>query len=109
MTRAEQKAATRVRLMRAAEECFEAGGYEGATMRDIAAAANTSTGAAFNIWPSKHELHADVYGRNATAWRVAEAAVTASGKSWADMPTTERTFVASLAVIMLRDAGTLVR
>lgn len=56
-----QKAATREKVLSAARVVF-AGGYEQATIRGIASAADVSTGAIFASFPDKAALYKAVYG-----------------------------------------------
>lgn len=56
MSRAEQKAAMRIRLIDAARSLFGYGGYEGVTVREIALAAGVSTGAIFSRFGDKDGL-----------------------------------------------------
>ena len=57
------KAATRAKLIAAAERLWERpGSYEAATMRGIAAEAGVSTGAIFANWPGKEDLWREAMG-----------------------------------------------
>jgi len=56
MSRAEKKARTRAALLEAARERFSEDGYEGATIRAIAAAAGVSTGSVHAHFPDKRTL-----------------------------------------------------
>ncbi len=58
--RAQAKQVTRARLLQAAREMFAERGYEAATVRDIAAAANLSTGAVFASFTDKADLFNEV-------------------------------------------------
>ena len=58
--RAAAKARTRQRLIESAKQLFMERGYEGATVRDIAAAAGLSTGAVFASFADKVELFNEV-------------------------------------------------
>jgi AcrR family transcriptional regulator len=58
--RAAAKARTRRNLIEAARRLFMERGYDGATVRDIAAAAGLSTGAVFASFADKAELFDDV-------------------------------------------------
>lgn len=60
--RTEAKAATRGKVLEAARRCFDAVGYEAATIRDIAARAGLSTGAVFANFAGKADLYLAVYG-----------------------------------------------
>ena len=58
--RALAKQLTRAKLIEAAREMFADRGYEAATVRDIAAAANLSTGAVFASFADKADLFSEV-------------------------------------------------
>jgi AcrR family transcriptional regulator len=58
--RAQAKQRTRQRLLDAARRLFAERGYEAATVRDIAAAADLSTGAVFASFADKAELFTEV-------------------------------------------------
>ena len=58
--RALAKQQTRAKVLAAARELFGAQGYEGATIRDIAAAAGRSTGAVFANFADKSELFREI-------------------------------------------------
>jgi AcrR family transcriptional regulator len=58
--RALAKQQTRSRIIEAARRLFSEHGYEGATIRDIAAAANMSTGAVFANFADKYDLFRDI-------------------------------------------------
>jgi AcrR family transcriptional regulator len=58
--RALAKQLTRAKLLQAAREMFADRGYEAATVRDIAAAANLSTGAVFASFADKADLFNEV-------------------------------------------------
>ena len=58
--RALAKARTREKILASAKELFTAKGYEGATIRDIAAAAGMSTGAVFASFSDKSELFQEI-------------------------------------------------
>ena len=58
--RAENKARTRQKVLEAAKSLFMQRGYEGATMRDIAAEAGLSTGALFANFTDKADLFNEV-------------------------------------------------
>lgn len=61
--RAKSQAATRQRIVEAAETLFgAAGGYEAATIRTIAKAAGFSTGAVFGNFDDKAALYREIYG-----------------------------------------------
>lgn len=69
--RAAAKARTRRKLIEAAKQLFMERGYEGATVRDIAASAGLSTGAVFASFSDKAELFNDVLLSDAEAQIVA--------------------------------------
>src|ERR1700710_582460 len=58
--RAENKARTRQKVLDSAKRLFMTHGYEGATMRDIAADAGLSTGAVFANFSDKADLFNEV-------------------------------------------------
>src|ERR1044072_3472300 len=58
--RAENKARTRQKVLESAKRLFMQRGYEGATMRDIAADAGLSTGALFANFTDKADLFNEV-------------------------------------------------
>ena len=58
--RALAKQQTRTRVLAAARQLFSVHGYEGATIRDIAAAANMSTGAVFANFADKYDLFREI-------------------------------------------------
>ena len=58
--RALAKQQTRAKVLAAARELFSTAGYEGATIRDIAAAAGMSTGAVFANFSDKSELFREI-------------------------------------------------
>lgn len=62
MTRKEDKAATRAKLIEVAREVFDTVGYEMATMRVISTKAAVSTGSIFSSFADKRELYAAAYG-----------------------------------------------
>jgi AcrR family transcriptional regulator len=57
------KALTTSRISDAAKPLFEARGYEGVTIRDVAKASGYSTGAVFNCYVDKADLWTRVMGR----------------------------------------------
>jgi AcrR family transcriptional regulator len=57
---AETKAATRQRILGAAQKLFIANGFEAATTRDIADAAGIASGTLFNYFPTKEALLASL-------------------------------------------------
>jgi AcrR family transcriptional regulator len=59
------KDVTRAVVLAAARREFEAKGFEGANVRDIAAAAGRSTGSVFGNWKSKEELFEAAMDRKA--------------------------------------------
>lgn len=60
--RAEQKAATRQRLVAVAKDLFTAQGYEPVGIRDVAQAAGFSTGAIFASFTDKRALYEAAMG-----------------------------------------------
>jgi AcrR family transcriptional regulator len=64
--RALAKRRTRAKILTAAKALFAKRGYEGATIRDIAAAAGMSTGAVFASFTDKSDLFLDI----AETWQV---------------------------------------
>lgn len=60
--RAEQKQATRERVLCAARELFDRLGYEGTTIREIARQAGVSVGSVFTTFASKGEILSQVMG-----------------------------------------------
>ena len=67
------KAATREKVVAAARKAFAAGGYEAATIRDIAAIAGMSTGAVFNSFEGKAQLYREVYGHDPISAEIGRA------------------------------------
>src|SRR5687768_429629 len=53
---AEEKSATRRRILEAALELFRTNGFDGTTTRDIAAAAEIATGTLFNYFETKEAI-----------------------------------------------------
>lgn len=72
MTRQERKRATRHKVDRAAIELFRSGGYDSATIRDIAAKAGVSTGAVFASYADKAALFEGCMGRRPPDQRLQE-------------------------------------
>lgn len=64
-SRAETTAASREAVLTAARLHFSQRGYEGANVRDIAAAAGRSTGTVFSHWEGKADLFRAATGRPA--------------------------------------------
>ena len=60
--RALAKQQTRAKVLAAARRLFSEQGYEGATIRDIAAAAGMSTGAVFANFTDKSDLFREIHG-----------------------------------------------
>jgi AcrR family transcriptional regulator len=79
--RALAKQQTRVKVLAAARRLFSEEGYEGATIRDIAAAAGMSTGAVFANFSDKSDLFREIMITDmaALADAMAEAAVHGKG------------------------------
>src|SRR4051812_37177861 len=63
--RALAKQQTRSKVLAAARRLFSEVGYEGATIRDIAAAAGMSTGAVFANFEDKSDLFGDIMSTDA--------------------------------------------
>jgi AcrR family transcriptional regulator len=57
-----QKASTRARVVQAATVQFQAEGYDGTNLRDIAKMAGVSTGAIFANFRDKEALYREVFG-----------------------------------------------
>lgn len=76
--RAMAKQQTRAKVLAAARDLFSQEGYEGATIRDIAAAAGMSTGAVFANFADKSELFREIMVSDMAA--VLEAMTEASAK-----------------------------
>lgn len=73
VSRTDKKTRTRLRLLGAARELFGRLGYEGAGVREIAAAAGVSTGAIFCHWPDgKSQLWREVMETEPDAARLFE-------------------------------------
>lgn len=77
--RALAKQQTRAKVLAAARELFSTEGYEGATIRDIAAAAGMSTGAVFANFADKSELFREIMTADLAA--VVEAMTEAAGRA----------------------------
>lgn len=60
--RQQAKARTAAKILTVAKALFDAGGYEPATIREIAKAAGMSTGAVFANYDSKADLYRAIYG-----------------------------------------------
>lgn len=99
------KAATRAKLLLTARAVFERDGYEAATIRSIAAAANVSTGAIFNCWAAKDALFAEIFGYQAQALRIAETALALAGRPWAESEAAERAVATHAATLLLITLG----
>jgi AcrR family transcriptional regulator len=65
LTRKESKALMRERLINAARPLFIKHGYEAVGVRDVAAAAEASTGSVFGNWSGKADLWKSAMGREA--------------------------------------------
>jgi AcrR family transcriptional regulator len=76
--RALAKQQTRAKVLAAARKLFSEEGYEGATIRDIAAAAGMSTGAVFANFTDKSDLFREIMTTDMT--QLAEAMREAAGK-----------------------------
>lgn len=67
LTRSEQQAATRTRVLDAAERVFSKKGYHRASLEEIAAAAGHSKGAVYSNFTSKADLFLELMDRRARA------------------------------------------
>src|SRR4051795_9001517 len=65
--RAVAKQQTRAKVLAAARRLFSESGYEGATIRDIAAAAGMSTGAVFANFTDKSDLFREIMASDMSA------------------------------------------
>lgn len=79
--RALAKQQTRAKVLAAARELFGAQGYEGATIRDIAAAAGMSTGAVFANFADKSELFREIMTSDLKAVLAAMTEAAARGRT----------------------------
>lgn len=79
--RALAKQQTRAKVLAAARELFSTQGYEGATIRDIAAAAGMSTGAVFANFADKSELFREIMTSDLDAVLAAMAEAAARGRT----------------------------
>src|ERR1700750_3162998 len=79
--RALAKQQTRAKVLAAARRLFSEQGYEGATIRDIAAAAGMSTGAVFANFSDKSDLFREIMltDMSALAEAMGEAATQGNG------------------------------
>lgn len=68
--RIEQKAATRAKVLAAAQELFTARGFEAVSIRDVAAKAGVSSGAIFSSVDGKDALFEAAMGRKPPLGRV---------------------------------------
>ncbi|MGZ3378570.1 MAG: TetR/AcrR family transcriptional regulator [Phenylobacterium sp.] len=82
--RALAKQQTRAKVLAAARRLFSEAGYEGATIRDIAAAAGMSTGAVFANFSDKSDLFREIMVTDMAALADAMAAGAARGASVED-------------------------
>lgn len=82
--RALAKQQTRLKVLNAARELFSEQGYEGATIRDIAAAAGMSTGAVFANFADKSELFREILAADAEALAADMRAAAAKGRNLED-------------------------
>lgn len=76
---AEQKAATRQRVLDVAAQLFRANGYDGTTTRDIAVEAGIATGTLFNYFPNKEAIVAALAETALAAARKGQTNVEADG------------------------------
>ena len=79
--RALAKQGTRAKLLQAARQLFTEQGYEGATIRDIAAAAGMSTGAVFANFTEKFDLFREIAADDMARLDAAMQAAAAAGKT----------------------------
>ncbi|MBW0150825.1 MAG: helix-turn-helix domain-containing protein [Phenylobacterium sp.] len=79
--RALAKQQTRAKVLAAARELFSTQGYEGATIRDIAAAAGMSTGAVFANFADKSELFREIMTSDFDAVLVAMSDAAVRGRT----------------------------
>src|SRR3954452_1094086 len=82
--RALAKQQTRAKVLAAARRLFSESGYEGATIRDIAAAAGMSTGAVFANFTDKSDLFREIMAGDMTALAEAMREAGAHGTSAED-------------------------
>src|SRR3989344_5684347 len=79
--RALAKQQTRAKVLAAARQLFSTEGYEGATIRDIAAAAGMSTGAVFANFADKSELFREIMVADLAALEEAMIEAAARGRN----------------------------
>jgi AcrR family transcriptional regulator len=79
LRRARHREADRATLLSAAEAAFARRGFEGTSMREIAADAGFSVGGVYQFFPSKEELYVAVVDAVAAAYQTAIADALASG------------------------------
>lgn len=79
--RALAKQGTRAKLLKAARQLFTEQGYEGATIRDIAAAAGMSTGAVFANFTEKFDLFREIAAEDMARLVQAMREASTSGKT----------------------------
>lgn len=82
--RALAKQQTRQKVLAAARRLFSEQGYEGATIRDIAAAAGMSTGAVFANFSDKSDLFREIMADDMTALHAAMCDAAARGRNIED-------------------------
>src|SRR5437868_13840988 len=82
--RALAKQQTRAKVLGAARRLFSEEGYEGATIRDIAAAAGMSTGAVFANFADKSDLFREIMITDMAALADAMSAAAAKGSGVED-------------------------
>ncbi|MFC3067814.1 TetR/AcrR family transcriptional regulator [Phenylobacterium soli] len=83
--RALAKQQTRAKVLSAARRLFSEHGYEGATIRDIAAAAGMSTGAVFANFNDKSDLFLEIMAQDLTALIEAMREAAAKGRGVEDI------------------------
>ena len=109
MGRKEQRDETRQRILAAARGCFEARGFEGTGLREVARAAGVATGTVFVHFTDKHDLlAAALYDELAAAVARAGAVAIDDLEGWLDAVTVDvlsaYTARPALARVLLREA-----
>ena len=83
MTRDEARARTREAILVQARRLFEARGYRGASLDDIAEAAGFSKGAVYSNWAGKEALFLDLLDREAQDAGAGDSALATEATGWA--------------------------
>ena len=94
---AETKAATRSAILEVAQKQFAQQGFEAATTRDIARAAQIGVGTLFNYFPTKESIAAALVG---DAWNQAAQAFASNGQAEGESATLEEDLFAHVAAIL---------